>query len=117
MLIHERNAPNNAFTIEVSLYKHIQRLGIDFFHPKWSEENKIDLDGEEYPMRIGKLEADLDTAIQLRDALTKAVDELQAFRIKELEGAVTKAKTLEGERLQNHCDAFVAPSDFVSDKE
>ena len=64
-------------------------------------------------MRIGKLEADLDTAIQLRDALSGAIDELQAFRIKELEGAVTKAKTLEGERLQNHCDAFVVPSDFV----
>lgn len=107
MFIHEPGAPNNAFSIEVTLYKHIRKMGIDFFHPKWSEDNKVELHGKEYPMRIGKLEADLDTAIKLRDALTGAIDELQAFRIKELEGAVTKAKTLEGESLQNHCDAFV----------
>ena len=108
MMVHERNAPNNAFSIEMTLYKHIQKLGIDFFHPKWSQENKVDLDGEEFPMRIGKLEADLDSAIQLRDALTAAIDEIQAFRIKELEGALLKAKTLDGERLQHHCEAFVS---------
>ena len=63
MLVHERNAPNNAFSIKTILYRHIQRLGIEFFHPKWpSEEEKGDFfaDGEEeFPIRIGKLEADL----------------------------------------------------------
>jgi hypothetical protein len=108
MLVHESNAPSNAFSIKINLYKHTQKLGIDFFHSRWSQENTVDLgNGEETPMRIGKLEADLESAIQLRNALTASINELQAFRISELESALLKAKTLDGEKLQSHCDAFV----------
>lgn len=98
-IVHERGACNNALSFEMMLFKHIGSLRIEFLHP------------EEEPPRIGHLEASLEEAIKLRDALTLAIDTLQKERVSQLEDALKRAKNLKGKSLRALVEAFIGRDD------
>lgn len=102
-IIHESGAPNNALSMKTVEFRHIQKLWIQFFHPKYTVLNDKD-----NPDPVGSLQLDIDSAIELRDLLTHSIDNLMAAKIKDLKEGLEKARDKKGTELKKHCDVFLA---------